>query len=42
MNLKRVVPPAEVNPKKPDNMMYEYEANKQEDKHHKDTPLDKD
>ena len=41
-NLKSVGPPAEVNPNKFDNVMYGYEANKQEDKHHKDTPLDKD
>ena len=42
MNLKRVVPPAEVNSKKSDNVMYGYEANEQEDKHHKETSLDKD
>ena len=42
MDRNREGPPAEVNPKKPNNLMKGDEANMQEDIHHKETSLDKD
>ena len=42
MNRKRVGSPAKVNPKKPNNLMKGDDASMQEDKHNKETSLDKD